>query len=60
VTSLPNTTTVRPADFAATTDNYLGKSRFEATDSYLHAALDDLRIACRAFTADEIKSLARP
>jgi len=60
VTSLPNTTNVRPADFAATTDNYLGKSQFEATDSYLHAALDDLRIACRAFTADEIKSLARP
>jgi len=53
-----NDTGAKVSDFAATTENYLGKSRFVDTDPYLHAALDDLRISCRAFTADEIKSLA--
>jgi hypothetical protein len=51
---------VKVSDFTATTENYLGKSRFVDTDPYLHAALDDLRISCRAFTADEIKNLSRP
>jgi hypothetical protein len=53
-----NSTGAKVSDFTATTENYLGKSRFVDTDPYLHAALDDLRISCRAFTADEIKSLA--
>jgi hypothetical protein len=51
---------IKVSDFTATTENYLGKSRFVATDPYLHAALDDLRISCRAFTADEIKNLSHP
>ena len=55
-----NTTSVKVSDFTATTENYLGKSRFVDTDPYLNAALDDLRISCRAFTPDEIKSLAHP
>jgi hypothetical protein len=53
-------TGVKVSDFTATTENYLGKSRFVNTDPYLHAALDDLRISCRAFTADEIKNLSHP
>jgi hypothetical protein len=53
-----NTTTVRVSDFTTTTQNYLGKSKFVDTDPYLNAALDELRISCRAFTADEIKGLA--
>jgi hypothetical protein len=53
-----NTTGVKLSDYSATTENYLGKSRFVDTDPYLHAALDDLRISCRAFTADEIKNLS--
>jgi hypothetical protein len=55
-----NTADVKISDFTATTENYLGKSRFVDTDPYLHAALDELRISCRAFTADEIKNLAHP
>jgi hypothetical protein len=55
-----NTTGIKISDYKATTQNYLGKSRFVDTDPYLHAALDDLRISCRAFTADEIKNLSRP
>jgi concanavalin A-like lectin/glucanase superfamily protein len=53
-----NTTGIKISDYKTTTENYLGKSRFMDTDPYLHAALDDLRISCRAFTADEIKNLA--
>lgn len=53
-----NTTGAKVSDFNATTENYFGRSRFP--DAYLHAALDDVRISCRAFTADEIKNLARP
>ena len=50
--------TVRPSDFAAVTEGFLGKSR--AQDPYLHGAIDELRIACRAFTPDEIRNLSRP
>ena len=53
-----NTTGIKISDYKTTTENYLGKSRFVDTDPYLHAALDDLRISCRAFTADEIKALS--
>jgi hypothetical protein len=47
-----------PGDFAdpSVTANWLGKSRFP--DPYLNASLDELRISCRTYTADEIKSLA--
>lgn len=53
-----NTSGAKVSDFNATTENYFGKSRFP--DAYLHAALDDLRISCRAYTADEIMNLSRP
>jgi len=49
---------VKPSDFASMTDLWLGKSRFP--DPYLHGAVDDLRIGCRALTADEIKNLSHP
>ncbi len=48
---------VTPGDLGVLTENYIGKSRFPA-DPYLNAAVDELRISCRAFTADEIKNLA--
>jgi hypothetical protein len=48
----------KPGDFATiSTNRWLGKSQ-GAPDAYLNAALDELRISCRAFTADEIKNLA--
>lgn len=53
-------TGIKPGDFAGATNLWLGKSEFEATDAYLNAAVDDLIISCRAFTADEIKNLAGP
>ena len=49
---------VTPADFASMTDLWLGKSRFP--DAYLDGAIDELRIGCRALTADEIENLSRP
>jgi hypothetical protein len=51
-------TTIKPSDLGATTQNWLGQSRFN--DRYLSGSLDELRIACRAFTPDEITNLARP
>lgn len=48
---------VKPSDFASMTDLWLGKSRFP--DPYLHGAIDELRIGCRALTADEITDLSR-
>jgi len=47
---------VKPADFANLADVYLGRSR--AQDPYFDGAIDELRIACRALTPDEIKNLA--
>jgi len=49
---------VHPADFANLTEAYLGRSRGQ--DPYFNGAIDELRIACRAFTPDEIKNLSRP
>jgi hypothetical protein len=49
---------VSPGDFATVTENYLGKSRFP--DPFLDGALDEVRIGCRALTADEIENLSRP
>ncbi|HVK72768.1 MAG TPA: LamG domain-containing protein [Kofleriaceae bacterium] len=48
--------TVRPSDFAATTDNWLGRSR--VAHPAFDGAIDELRISCRAFTPDEIKMLS--
>ena len=44
--------TVRPSDFAATTENWIGRSR--TGGPALDGLVDELRISCRAFTADEI------
>lgn len=43
---------------APMTSYWLGKSRF--SDPYLAGSLDELRVSCRAYTADEIKNLATP
>jgi len=50
---------VKPADFAQSTNNWLGRSQ-APEDRYLNGAIDELRISCRAYTADEIKNLATP
>lgn len=50
---------VGPADFVDLDESFLGKSRF-STDPYLDGSIDELRISCRAFTADEIRNLSRP
>jgi Concanavalin A-like lectin/glucanases superfamily len=47
---------VTPAGLGATNEHWLGKSRFP--DPYFNGAFDEVRISCRAYTADEIKSLA--
>jgi hypothetical protein len=51
-------TTAKASDFAGTaiTQSYLGKSR--SNDPYFNGAIDELRVACRAYTPDEIKNLA--
>ncbi|MCE9578310.1 MAG: LamG domain-containing protein [Deltaproteobacteria bacterium] len=48
---------VHPLDFNGVTDSWLGRSRFP--DPYLDGSIDELRISCRAFTADEIADLSR-
>ncbi len=51
-------TSVKAADFAgaAITEAYLAKSR--GSDPYFNGSIDELRVACRAYTPDEIKNLA--
>ena len=60
VDGMPVTTqasaTVKPSDFAGVTEVYLARSR--SADPYFDGAIDELRIACRAFTSDEIKNLS--
>jgi hypothetical protein len=51
--------TITPVDLGATTENWIGKSRATG-ERYLSAALDELRIACRAYTANEIANLSQP
>ncbi|NLT76301.1 MAG: LamG domain-containing protein, partial [Planctomycetes bacterium] len=46
-----------PADLGATTQNWLGRSQYEA-DEYFGGALDDFRIYRRALSASEIRFLA--
>lgn len=47
---------VTPATLGVTNEHWLGKSRFP--DPYFNGAFDEVRISCRAYTADEIKNLA--
>lgn len=49
---------MKPSDFATTTENWLGRSRFSVDDPYLNGAIDELRVSCRAYTRDEIRNLA--
>jgi hypothetical protein len=47
---------VLPSELGATNEHWLGKSRFN--DPTFNGAFDEVRISCRAFTADEIRNLA--
>lgn len=49
--------TLHPRDLGATPNNWLGRSQYEV-DPYLQGALDDVRVSCRAYSADEIAALA--
>ncbi len=51
-------TAAKASDFAGTaiTQAYLARSR--SSDPYFNGSIDELRIACRAYTPDEIKNLA--
>jgi hypothetical protein len=46
-----------PSDLGATTQNWLGRSQYEA-DAYFQGALDDFRIYRRALSGSEIRYLA--
>ena len=54
--------TYKPSDITIATSGaphaWLGRSTFN-TDPYLNGSLDEVRISCRAFTADEIRQLSR-
>ena len=52
-------TPLKASDVGATTQNWIGQSRVSG-DRYLSGSLDELRIACRAYTPDEITNLSRP
>lgn len=56
-TTLTPTNPVTPAVLGVTNEHWLGKSRF-SVDPYFNGSFDEVRISCRAYTADEIKSLA--
>lgn len=56
IDSQQSSPTVRPSDFVATTDNWLGRSR--VAHPAFDGAIDELRISCRAFTPDEIEMLS--
>jgi hypothetical protein len=49
--------TLDPLNLGRTVNNWLGRSQYSA-DSRMNGAIDDVRISCRAFTAQEIASLA--
>ena len=44
------------SSLAPMSQNWLGRSRFP--DRYLNGSIDELRVACRAYTAGEIANLA--
>jgi hypothetical protein len=50
---------VAPSALNASTDNWLGHSRFPAdANADFNGAFDEVRIMCRALTPDEVKNLA--
>jgi hypothetical protein len=48
--------TLHPGDLGATTDNYIGRSQYDA-DPYFAGLVDDFRVYKRALTAAEITTL---
>jgi hypothetical protein len=50
--------TLNPVDIGATPNDWLGDSQY-SPDPTLDGALDDFRISCRAYSAQEIAALAR-
>jgi Concanavalin A-like lectin/glucanases superfamily len=52
-----NTFTIKPSDMGSTVINTLGRPVY-AGEPFYTGIIDDLRVACRAFTAPEIKILA--
>ncbi|HTU63977.1 MAG TPA: LamG-like jellyroll fold domain-containing protein, partial [Polyangiales bacterium] len=48
---------LNPSDLGATTNTWLGRSQY-GVDPYLNGSLDDVHIACRALSAEEIAALA--
>jgi hypothetical protein len=54
-----NPMSVKPSDltYGAAAHAWIGKSMFN--DTYLNAAIDDLRVSCTAYTAEQIAELAR-
>ncbi len=51
--------TLAPADLGSTTANYLGRSQF-ASDPFLNATLDDVRLYARALSAAELAAFLAP
>jgi hypothetical protein len=49
--------TVHPADLAATSMNWLGRSSYSTADPYFDGRLDDFRIYKRALSAFEIEAM---
>ena len=48
---------LNPINLGATPNVWLGRSQYTA-DPYLNGTLDDVRMSCRAYSADEIAALA--
>jgi hypothetical protein len=55
-----NAMTTKPSDLTigATAHAWLGRSTF-ASDAYLDASIDDLRISCTAYSAEQVAALAQ-
>jgi Concanavalin A-like lectin/glucanases superfamily len=53
-----NSPDVGVSSFTSVSDGWIGRSHFVSTDPYLNASVDEFRVSCRAYTADEIKNLA--
>jgi hypothetical protein len=48
---------LNPINLGATANVWLGRSQY-AADPYLNGTLDDVRMSCRAYSAEEIAALA--
>jgi hypothetical protein len=49
--------TLHPADLGFAPNLYLGRSQY-TWDPYLNGSLDEIRLSCRAYTADEVRATA--